>query len=313
MMARTSRSSPEYWREREIEHAKLMLKDDMKIVGRIKDLYLDAAREIEKEINAILSNYAVRNQISMTELRKLVNDTDIRDFEQKAARYVREKNFSDIANREMAIYNLKMRVSRLELILRYIDLELIALTDGVEKLTFERLVEVGMDELKRQAGILGENLEFDRTGVEYIAKRQFHGDDFSNRLWRNKKLLHSELEKRLSESIIKGQNPRVAARKLRQVIEQSVYNSERLLITETARVQSEVQMESFKQAGIEKYEFIATEGACDVCKPLDGEIFTVAEGMPGTNMAPMHPFCKCSVAAYVDREEWDRELRSRGL
>lgn len=312
-MARTIKNSREYWREREIEHAKTMLKDDYKIVERIKQLYRDTAREIEKEIGYLLQRYAGEEGLSMADVVKLANETDIRDFEEKAARYVREKNFSDRANWEMAIYNLKMRVSRLELILRYIDLELIALTDGVEGLIFERLIEVGMEELRRQSGILGQDLHFERIGVEYIAKRQFHGDDFSNRLWKNKRLLHFELEKRLAESITKGQNPRVAARKLQEKVQQTAFNSERLLITETARVQSEVQIESFKQAGIEKYEFIATEGACDVCKPLDGEIFTVAEGMPGTNMAPMHPFCKCSVAAYVDREEWDRELRSRGL
>lgn len=312
-MARTSKNSREYWRDREIEHAKTMLKDDMKVVERMKELYLDTAREIEKEINTMLSNYANRNEISMAELRKLVNETDIRDFEAKAKRYVEEKNFSDQANQEMAIYNLKMRVSRLEMILRHIDLELIALTDGLEKLTFERLVDVGMKELKRQAGILGEHFVFDRSGVEYIAKRQFHNDDFSNRLWKNKRLLHAELEKRLAELITKGQNPRVAARKLRQVVEQNVFNSERLLITESARVQSEVQIESFKQADIEEYEFIATEGACKVCKDLDGKTFKVSEAMPGENMAPLHPFCRCSIASYVSREAWDADLRARGL
>lgn len=312
-MARTSKDSRTYWREREIEHAKIMLKDDMKIVKRMKELYEDTAREIEKEVNNLLSNYATKNELSFEDVVKLVNDTDIRDFERKAAKYVRERNFSQRANQEMAIYNLKMRVSRLEMTLRHIDLELIAMTDGLEKLTLERLVDVGMKELKRQAGILGEQFVFDRTGVEYIARQQFHGEDFSDRLWRHKNELHAELEKRLTESITRGQHPREAARKLRQTVESTVFNSERLLITETARVQSEVQMESFKQMDIEEYEFIATEGSCNVCKPLDGEIFKVSEGMPGTNMPPMHPFCKCSTAAHVDRETFERELERRGL
>lgn len=312
-MARTSKNSRDYWREREIKHARTMLRYDMKVVAKMKGLYFDTAREIEKEINANLSRYAERNKLSMAEVRNLVNETDIRDFERKAARYVREKNFSERANREMAIYNLKMRLSRLELILRYIDLELIAMTDGLEKLTFERLIEVGEKELKRQAGILGESLALDRTGIEYIARRQFHGDDFSNRLWKNKRLLHEELEKRLTEAITRGQNPKVAARKLRETIEQSAFNSERLLITETARVQSEVQIESFKQSGFLEYEYIITEGACDVCKPLDGKIFKVDEAEPGINMAPMHPFCRCSTAAYMSRREWETDLIARGL
>lgn len=312
-MPRTSKNSREYWRDREIEHARSVLKDDYTVVDRIEGYYRDAAREIEKEIGAALTNYASRSGLSMEDVIKLANETDIRDFERKAARYVREKNFSPRANREMAIYNFKMRLSRMELLLMYIDLELIALSDGVEGLVYERLIEVGMEELRRQAGILGESLQMDRTGIDYIARRQFHGDDFSNRIWKNKRALHAELEQRLSEAVISGQSPIEVARKLRQNVESNVFNSERLLITETARVQSQVQIESFKDMGIDQYEFIATEGACDVCKPLDGKVFYVIEAMPGENMAPVHPFCRCSVAAYVDREAWDANLRSRGL
>lgn len=312
-MARTSKDSRTYWRDREIEHAKSVLKDDKEIIKKLNDLYNDTAREIEKEINTMLSNYASKTGLSMADVKKRVSETDIRDYERKAARYVREKNFSDVANEEMAIYNLKMKISRLEMIQMHIDMELTALTDGAEKLIYDRIVKVGMDELKRQSGILGENFRFNREGVEYIAKRKFHGEDFSTRLWTNKNLLHDELQKRLAEAITKGQNPRVAARKLRQTVEQSVFNSERLLITETARVQSEVQMELFREAEFEQFEFITTESACDVCGPLDGKIFNVDEGMPGENMPPMHPFCKCSTAAYMDREEWDRKLKERGL
>src|SRR5690606_22423449 len=156
-------------------------------------------------------------------------------------------------------------------------------------------------------------INVNKKDIEYIARRQFQGDDFSNRLWKNKRVLHVELEKRLSEMITKGQNPKVAARKLRQVIEQSKYNAERIMVTEGARVQIESQMESFKSIGYEQYEFIATESACDVCGPLDGKIFKVSEAMPGENAAPMHPWCRCSASAYMSREEWDRKLKERGL
>lgn len=312
-MARTSKPSEQYWREREIQHAKSMLKDDIKVSKRIQALYNDAAREIEKEINTMLSNYAGREGLSLSEARKLVNNTDIRDFEAKAARYVKEKDFSPKANREMAIYNLKMKMSRLELMQAHIDLELTALTDGMEKLTYDRLITVGMNEFERQSGILGQSLEFDRDGIVYIARRNFHGDDFSDRIWKNKRILHDELNKRLSESIITGQHPREAARKLRDRIEQSVFNSERIMITESARVQSEVQMESFKQSGYDEYEFITTEGACAVCGPLDGQTFRVSNAQPGTNLPPMHPHCRCSTASHISRDKWEKQLAERGL
>src|SRR5699024_6790384 len=186
------------------------------------------------------------------------------------------KDFSKKANEEMAIYNLKMQLSRLELLSMYINLELVAMTDGVEKKTTSHLLGVGERELKRQAGILGESLRLDREGIKYIAKRKFY------------------------EWIIRRQNPKKAAQKLRVTIEQSVYASERILRTESARVQSEVQMEALKQAGYVKYEFIATERACKICSPMDGKVFDVKDAVPGDTLPPIHPNCRCSTVSHYE-------------
>ncbi|HLR66765.1 MAG TPA: minor capsid protein [Virgibacillus sp.] len=297
---RRSKNSREYWREREIDHSKSMLKDENEVMKEIVRLYESAEREIEKETQYLLEKYAERNEITINEAKKKASNTDIRDYEDKAKKYVAEKDFSKKANEEMAIYNLKMQLSRLELLSMYINLELVAMTDGVEKKTTSHLLGVGERELKRQAGILGKSLRLDKEGIKYIAKRKFHDEDFSDRLWKNKNLLHNELEYRLSESLIKGQNPKKAAQKLRETIEQSVYASERILRTESARVQSEVQMESLKKAGYGKYEFIATERACKICSPMDGKVFDVKDAVPGDTLPPIHPNCRCSTVSHYE-------------
>ncbi|MFC3212719.1 minor capsid protein [Planomicrobium okeanokoites] len=299
-MARKNKESREYWRDREIEHAKLMLKDDQEFSKTLAALYRSTSTEIENTVTGMLERYASKNGLSVADVRKRLTATDIRDYEAKAARYVKEKDFSPLANEEMAIYNLKMRTSRLDLINAHINLDLTALTDEVDKLVGERLIDAGQAETLRQAGILGATITIDRSGLEYIARRNFHGDDFSGHLWKNKRLLHGELKKRLAESITTGQSSKVAARKLRQTVEQNVSNSQRIMVTELARVQSEVQKESYKQADISMYEFIATEGGCKICAPLDGERFNVSDAMPGSNMAPMHPHCRCSSGPYYE-------------
>src|SRR5699024_4788127 len=157
----------------------------------MKKRYRIAAKEVEKEINTQLDNYASKNGLSLADDKREVSATDIRDYEDKARKYVKEKNFSSKANKEMARYNLKMKISRLELIMSHVDLELIALTDGVDSLIYDRVLQVGLEEVARQTGILGESINVNKKDIEFIAKRQFHGDDFSNRLWKNKKQLHS--------------------------------------------------------------------------------------------------------------------------
>ena len=80
------------------------------------------------------------------------------------------------------------------------------------------------------------------------------------------------------------------------------------MITELARVQAEAQKQSFIRNGFTKYTFVALGSACPICKALDGKHFEVEKMMPGENAHPMHPRCRCSVAAYEDSEDYEEWL-----
>ena len=45
---------------------------------------------------------------------------------------------------------------------------------------------------------------------------------------------------------------------------------------------------------------------CSQCAHLNGEIFDVDD--PKALKPPQHPNCRCSTAAYMDRDELEREL-----
>ena len=76
---------------------------------------------------------------------------------------------------------------------------------------------------------------------------------------------------------MQGKNPRDMARKLRNLYDSRKYEAERLMRTESARVQTEIQKQSYKKYDIEDYEFIAEPNACPVCLPLNGKIFKVED------------------------------------
>ena len=61
-----------------------------------------------------------------------------------------------------------------------------------------------------------------------------------------------------------------------------------------------------EQAGYDEYVYISEPTACDICKPLDGQHFKIKDREVGVNYYPMHPFCKCSSAAYYDSEKLDK-------
>ncbi len=56
------------------------------------------------------------------------------------------------------------------------------------------------------------------------------------------------------------------------------------------------QLEAYKEAGIEHYQFVASfdERTCDFCGGLDGKIIPVSEARAGDNYPPMHANCRCT-------------------
>lgn len=300
-----------YWRKREQDHIKNQIKNDAEIAKRIRANQDAALEEIELLIQAFYARYAGKEGISMSDARKRVRKADVERYAKKAKRYVKDRTFTATANEEMRLYNATMRINRLEMLKHDIRLEIIAMASDEEWILDQSLTEAVRVEYERQSGILGETVTANAKKIDTIVNSSFQNAAWSERLWSNQDALRLEIEKQLNRGIVQGLNPRGLARELRKSIDSSISNSERLMRTEVARVQSDVFKDSLDQANFEQYEFISEPDACPICKALDGEIFKKSAMEIGTNMYPMHPNCRCSTAAYMDREAFWEEVERR--
>jgi SPP1 gp7 family putative phage head morphogenesis protein len=301
-------NSKDYWAKREKEALKHYIQDEAEYDKQINQIYSDMLDSVQTQINGFYGKYAAKEEITLAEAKKRVSKLDIAAYERKAKRYVEDKDFSDKANEEMRLYNATMKINRLEMLKANIGLELIAGTDELEKFMAEILQGRTEEELKRQAGILGKTILNNAKAAHAIPNASFHNATFSDRIWMYQDLLKADLSKLLQTGLIQGKNPRVLARELKKSFDTSTYNAERLMRTELARVQTEAQKLSFERNGFEEYIFIVNSGCCDICKEIDGKHFKVKDMMPGENAAPMHPHCRCSVAAYSDDKEYKEWL-----
>lgn len=312
-----------YWRDRELEHIKKSKKSDTRLSAQIKKNQLNTMKEIQKEIDGFYGRYATTEGITMAEARKRATKLDIESYSDKAKKYVKYAHsdndlikaqaFTDLANEEMRVYNMTMKVNRLELLKANIDLEVIKMTSAEEHFLTERFTEGANAEYKRQAGILGDTLAFNEKSVRNTVNASFHNATWSERLWVNQQALRDELNTLINRSVIQGKNPKAVARDLRKKFNVSVGDSERLMITEVARIQLDVQEDAFRQLEIDSYEYIAEPTACKICSPLNGEIFKMDEMESGVNAHPMHPYCRCSIAPASTRDEWEKNMQDRGL
>ena len=299
-----------YWKKREEAQKRKNITDEKEYDKKIKQIYEDVLDNVQKEIDAFYGKYAKAEGITIAEAKKRVSKLDIEQYERKAERYVREKEFSKEANEEMRLYNATMKINRLEMLKANIGLELISGHDELQK--YMKCILQGRTEaeLKRQAGILGETIKNNAQTANAIVNASFHNAKYSDRIWMNQDILKSDLSKLLQSGLIQGKNPRVLAREIKKKFDISTSNAERLMRTELARVQTEAQKQSFERNGFTQYTFLALGDACDVCKALDDKHFNVKDMMPGKNAPPMHPNCRCSIAAYEDSEEYEKWLEN---
>lgn len=305
-MKRRKRHNPsaDYWRERETEAIRHRIKDEQEYFKEVKRIFDNASVNIDKEIKAFYMRYAKKEGITLAEAKKRASQMDIEAFSNKAKRYVKTKDFSDQANEELRLYNLTMKVNRLELLKANIGLELVDAYQDLEDITRKAMTERTREELKRQSGILGESINDSKAAVEDIVGQSFYNATFSDRIWHNQTLLKSQLDTLISTGLIQGRNPKALAGELQKVFGTSRYNAERLLITELARVQTQSQQNAYDQCGYDEYQFITIGvGACDICRPMDGKIFKVRDMLVGENAPPLHPNCRCSTSASIGPED----------
>ena len=315
-------NSKEYWSKREAEALKHRITDEKEYDKELKKIYANMLDACQSEINAFYGKYAAGEDISIAEAKKRVSELDIKAYERRAARYVKDKEFSKRANEEMRLYNATMKINRLEMLKANIGLETIAGHDELEKFMSGILKERTEDELKRQAGILGKTVKDNAKTADAIVNGSFKNpkvgnqSTFSDRIWMYQDQMRNDLGKLLQSGLIQGKNPRALAKDLKKYWYGAdpktgggaLYCMERLMRTELARVQTEAQKQSFERNGFDEYEFIANSSCCSHCQDLNGKHFKVEKMMPGENAPPLHPHCRCSTAAYSDRKEYEEWL-----
>ena len=266
---------------------------------------------IQQEIDSFYAKYADKEGITLAQAKRRVSKLDMEEYQRKAAKYVKNRDFSDQANAEMRLYNLTMKINRLEMLKANIGMELTGGFDGVQKYFEDKLTDRTIGEFERLAGILGDTVQNNAKKARTIVNASFHNATFSERIWAYQDILKSELSKLLQQGMIQGKGSRELARSLRKVFDVSKADAVRLMTTELRRVQTEAAKQSYETNGNDEYEFMTTnaKGPCDTCKKLNGKIFKVKDMMPGKNAPPMHPRCHCCTAPHWDEVKFQAYLR----
>lgn len=285
-----------------------LAKRDFKRDKAIEKIYQQSTARIQNQIDSFYLKYASNNGLSKAEVMKLVSKMDVTKFQDAAKLAVKTRDFSDEANYWLKIYNLKMKTNRLELMKAEINLELLSMTEDISKLSNAAMMDEAMREYKRQAGILGNSVGRPAERLQAVIDADFYGKNFSERIWGRNGLYHQtqqDVFSSLSRIYTDMSGYKTERTRLMKRFDVSRGEAQRLLRTEVARINSQVQEQSLKDAEFTHYVYVAEPGACKLCAYYDGMLIPLEDAEIGVNLKPLHPNCRCSAYGVIKMERKD--------
>ncbi|OHY30922.1 hypothetical protein BI362_00865 [Streptococcus parauberis] len=277
-----------------------LMKRDLSREQLLTELYTESYNRIQKKIDDNYIRYATKEGLTRAEVRKIADAMDVKRFNERAAKAVQENDFSQETNKFLKLYNLKERVSRLEVLkvelaleIQNLHAEAFDLMDKERRDEQEKLIE----HLKEQSGVLrisGSNIAMQ---MDKILKADFYGQSFAKSVW-GQNGLHDQMQKDVFASLNRIYTDMDGYKKERTYLSKkydtSLSNADRLLKTEISRIQSQSAERIAKENGFTHYIYVAEPGACERCKPFDSTAIPINELKQGVNLAPLHPRCRCS-------------------
>ena len=285
-----------------------LIKRDLDRDKLITQLYQESYDRLQAQIDKFYLGYAGREGLTKQEAMKRASEFDVTKFTEKARKAVKGKDFSHKTNSWLRVYNLKMKVSRLELLKAELGLEINSLTSNLEEVFDKARRSEYLAEYKRQAGILGISSSGATKRLESILNADFYGQSFSSRVW-GKNGLQSMLQKDVFASLnriytdMNGYQKEM--KRLAERYNTSESSAKRLLKTEIARINADTDHAMLKDNGFTHMIFVAEPGACNICGPLDNTAVPIDKVEKGVNMFPMHPNCRCSAYGHIEMKYKD--------
>lgn len=310
------KKNKDYWQQRFDQIEQSANNRSTKYVKQLEKKYQIAAQQIDGQINAWYQRIAANNEVSMTEARKLLSSSELKEFKWTVEDYIKYGQENEIDQRwmkELENASAKFHINKLEALKLEVRQQVEQLFAGGQQSMYDVLADVYSDtfyrscfEIQKGVGIGFDVAKLDDGKVSRILSRPWSvdGTNFSEKLWGNKVKLINNLDQEISRMVLTGESPRKAIANIKKEMGSSLASAKRLVMTEQAFFTSTAQANAYGELDVEEYEFVGTfDGrTCGDCGDLDGKHFPVAEMAVGINAPPMHPYCRCTTCPYFDDE-----------
>lgn len=297
-----------YWQNRSFEITKEIFTDSESYVKFIHNEYEKAIAELDGRILNHLNAMSSEQGVSLAETNKLLSQAermDLQEFINKA----KGKITPDI-EKSLNLASRRVRISRLQAMELEIKTSVSKLLNTEEKRLFAHLTNTFnkryYNELYGLQRITGyENIfKINDDELRQIILNPWasDGSNFSNRIWKRRDKLVGTLRADLTRNIIAGRSNDDIIKNISSAMNVSKANAGRLVMTESAAMNSIATQKAYNRMKTEKYEILATLDlkTSDICQDMDSKVFDVKDYSVGVTAPPFHPNCRTTTIPYFD-------------
>ncbi|MBG0001611.1 minor capsid protein, partial [Clostridioides difficile] len=286
--------------------------------------YKLAMSNIERDILIWYNRFTENEGISLLEAKKLLNTRELEEFKWSVEEYIKygkENAINQKWMKELENASARVHITRLEALKLQIQQQVEVLygneLDGIDKLMRD-IYTSGYyhTAFNVQQGVnVGWSLmSLDTNRINKVISKPWTSDglNFSERIWgKHRPALVNELLTKLTQSIIRGENPKKLVNDFAKRFKVSKSQAKNLIMTESAFFASASRKDCFNDLDVEKYEIIATLDlrTSNICRELDGKIFDMKDYQVGITAPPFHCRCRTTTAPWFEDEEGYRAAR----
>ena len=297
------RNNAQYWARRMKNMEEALLDRSYSHAQNIEAQFARAQAEIEKQIAVWYQRFAVNNEITLAEAKRLLNSTELAEFQwsvQEYIKYGQENALDGRWMRQLENASAKVHISRLEAIKLQIQQQAEVLysnqldsIDAAARMMYEGSYYGTAFEVQRGLGVGWTMHAINEETITKVLSRPWTADNqtFRDRCWTNKQNLVNSVNTNLTQMIIRGEAPDRAITAISKQFDVSRQKAGRLVMTESAYFASAAQKDCFTALDVERYRIVASfdHDTCELCGALDGKVFKMSEYQVGLTAPPFHP------------------------
>ena len=303
-----NKKNTKYWEHRKAEMMHSQIARTDVTFDEISKVYNHSRKHIEKSIKGIFNKFQAEYGLSKKEAeqvikimrtknKKLIPALSLLPSTPKIKQTIEMLSSAAYVSR---INRLQKLLDEIDNIQRYIARNEIRKTTDLYKDVAKNAYYGSIHQIQTQTGIGFSFNELDEDLVEKLLAVPWNNKNYRDRVWDNT----TELRNEVTQAVLTGKSEKLVIDEISNRFNVGEFKSKRLVRTETAYINNEMEALSYIEADIEKYRFVAVLDirTSHICREHDHKVYDVSKRQVGVNFPPLHPFCRSTTIPVLDTE-----------